>query len=121
MHCLNEDFSNRQIGQHLFVSHRFDPKYHHRRTSDNSGESSGGDDVTGLNEDVIGLRVDHTQLEGDVNFLFDEQVIQDERLLGLEQTSVEVIVELAEISVKIQGWYLHGHMFTFCLIGLRTI
>ena len=45
------------------------------------------EDVTGLNEDVIGLRVDRTELEGDVNFLFDEQVIQDERLFSLEQTS----------------------------------
>ena len=44
-------------------------------------------DITVLDEDVIGLRVDHTQLEGDVNFLFDEQVIQDERLLILEQDS----------------------------------
>ena len=26
------------------------------------------------------------ELEGDVNFLFDEQVIQDERLFSLEQT-----------------------------------
>ena len=40
-----------------------------------------------IDADVIGLRVDHTQLEGDVNFLFDEQVIQDERLLILEQDS----------------------------------
>ena len=28
-------------------------------------------------------------LEGDVNFLFDEQVIQDERIFLLEQTSIE--------------------------------
>ena len=33
-------------------------------------------------------------LEGDVNFLFDEQVIQDERLLNLEQTSVELLLDL---------------------------
>ena len=28
-------------------------------------------------------------LEGDVNFLFDEQIIQDERIFLLEQTSIE--------------------------------
>ena len=54
------------------------------------------DDVTDLEGDVFGL-------DQDVNFLFEEQVIQDERLLGLEQTSVEVIVELAEINVNIEG------------------
>ena len=52
------------------------------------------DDVTGLNEDVIGLRLDLTELEGDVNFLFDEQVIQDERLLNLEVTTDAINVEL---------------------------
>ena len=44
-------------------------------------------------------------VEGDVNFLFDEQIIQDERLLELEQTSDDVVVELAEINVNIQGGY----------------
>ena len=51
--------------------------------------------VVEIEEDVIGLRVDHTQLEGDVSFLFDEQVIQDERLFSLEQT-VFVIDEEVE-------------------------
>ena len=60
-------------------------------------------DVTELDEDISGLGVDLTELEGDVNFLFDEHVIQDERLLELEQTSVEVVVELAEINVDILG------------------
>ena len=54
------------------------------------------EDITEV-DDRVGL------VEGDVNFLFDEQVIQDERLLELEQTSVEVIVELAEINANIQG------------------
>ena len=44
------------------------------------------EDVTGLDEDVNDLGVDLTELEGDVNFLFDEQIIQDERLFSLEQT-----------------------------------
>ena len=33
------------------------------------------------------IEVDVTLLEGDVNVLFDEQVIQDERLLTLEEDS----------------------------------
>ena len=53
--------------------------------------------VTVIQDDVIDLEVNLMELEGDVNFLFDEQVIQDERLLGLEQTSDQVVVELAEI------------------------
>ena len=42
-------------------------------------------------------------LDEDVNFLFDEHVIQDERLLELEQTSDQVVVELAEINANVQG------------------
>ena len=42
-------------------------------------------------------------LDEDVDFLFDEQVIQDERLLELEQTDNQVVVELAEINENIQG------------------
>ena len=57
------------------------------------------DDLTEVDD-----RVD--LVEGDVNFLFDEQVIQDERLLGLEQMSVEVIVELAEINANILGNFI---------------
>ena len=38
------------------------------------------DDLTEVDEDV-------TALDQDINFLFAEQVIQDERLLGLEQES----------------------------------
>ena len=42
-------------------------------------------------------------LDEDVDFLFDETVIQDQRLLNLEEASVQVTVELAEINVNIQG------------------
>ena len=59
--------------------------------------------VVGIEEDVAELDEDVILLQGDVNFLFDEQVIQDERLLELEQTSDEVVVELAEINANIQG------------------
>ena len=40
------------------------------------------EDVTEVDERVV-------LLEGDVNFLFDEQVIQDERIFLLEQTSIQ--------------------------------
>ena len=39
-----------------------------------------------IEEDVTGLEADFTDLEGDIDFLFDEQVIQEERLFSLEQT-----------------------------------
>ena len=61
------------------------------------------EDITEVDEDVTGLDEDLNELEGYVNFLFDEQVIQDERLLELEQISLQVAVELAEINVNIQG------------------
>ena len=40
-----------------------------------------------IQDDVTGLGVDLSELEGDVDFLFNEQFIQDERLLILEQDS----------------------------------
>ena len=47
-----------------------------------------------IQEDITGLGVDLTGLDEDVGFLFDEQVIQDERLFSLEQTSKGIIAEL---------------------------
>ena len=57
--------------------------------------------VVEIKEDVAGLEVDLTELEGDVNFLFDEQGIQDERLQELKQISLQVAVEPAEMNVNI--------------------
>ena len=37
------------------------------------------------------MQDDVTGIEGDVNFLFGEQVIQDERLLNLEQTTFAIL------------------------------
>ena len=45
------------------------------------------EDLTEVDEDVIGL-------DQDVNFLFDEQVIQGESLLNLEETSIEIDEEV---------------------------
>ena len=52
---------------------------------------------------VVEIEEDVTDLDQDVNFLFDEQVIQDARLLELERTSNDVIVELAEVNANILG------------------
>ena len=56
-----------------------------------------------IEERVALLEIQVVDLDEDVDFLFDEQVIQDERLLGLEQTDNQVVVELAEISVDLLG------------------
>ena len=56
-----------------------------------------------IEEDITEVDERVELLEGDVNFLFDETVIQDERLLELEQTSDQVVVELAEINADLQG------------------
>ena len=45
-------------------------------------------------DDVTGLGVDLTELEGDVEFLFGETVIQDERIFTLEQTTDAINAEL---------------------------
>ena len=73
-----------------------------------------------MEEDVTGLRIDHTQLEGDVNFLFDEQVIQDERLLNLEQETEEIDEQLvgfdddleSEFIELISVYFLGNHYLT---------
>ena len=61
------------------------------------------DDLTEIDEDVTGLEVDLTELDENVDFLFDEQVIQDERLLNLEETNLQIAVELAEVNVDLLG------------------
>ena len=47
-----------------------------------------------LNDEVTDLELNLIELEGDVNFLFDEQVIQDERIFTLEETSIETNEEV---------------------------
>ena len=48
-----------------------------------------------IQTDLTITRIDLTELEGDVNLLSDEQVIQDERIFGLE-TDTETIEEEVE-------------------------
>ena len=52
--------------------------------------------VTDLEENVA-------DLDQDVNFLFDEQVIQDERLFSLEQTSLGILEELTVIDDDLES------------------
>ena len=51
--------------------------------------------VIDIQQDVTALGVDLLELEGDVNFLFDETIIQDERLfhLQMETEGIEEEVE----------------------------
>ena len=49
-----------------------------------------------IEEDVIGL-------DQDVNFLFGEQIIQDERLFSLEQTSLDILGELNSIEDELES------------------
>ena len=50
-----------------------------------------------LEEDVMDFDVDLIELEGDVDFLFDETVIQDERLFALEQITVAITADLVAV------------------------
>ena len=59
--------------------------------------------VADLREDITVVQGDVADLDKDVNFLFDEQIIQDERLFSLEQISLQVAVELAEINANVLG------------------
>ena len=48
--------------------------------------------VADLREDLTTVTGNVDEVEGEINFLFDEQVIQDERLLNLE-TEVDGMTE----------------------------
>ena len=56
-----------------------------------------------IQDDVTGLEVDLTELEGYVNFLFDETVIQDEKLLNLEQETDEIEEQLVVIDDNVES------------------
>ena len=73
-----------------------------------------------IEERVSLLELQVADLDEDVDFLFDEQVIQDERLLNVEETSDQVAMELAEISVDLLGNKLTFVIFPFYL-GLEFL
>ena len=67
--------------------------------------------VTILENQVVEIEEDLTGLDQDVNFLFDEQVIQDERLFSLEQTSNGIIGELDLIEDELESECLSWYIF----------
>ena len=58
--------------------------------------------VTILEIQVANTQEDLTELEGDVNFLFEQTIIQDERLLNLEQTTIGILGDLDSKCVLIK-------------------
>ena len=56
---------------------------------------------------VLDIQEDVGNLDEDVDFLFDEQVIQDERIFSLEETSDQVVVELAQMNENLEGTMCH--------------
>ena len=52
---------------------------------------------------VVVIQDEVSDLETNIDFLFDEQVIQDERLLNLEETSAGILGELDVIDDAIEG------------------
>ena len=74
--------------------------------------------VADLREDVTVVQAAVVELDEDIDFLFDEQVIQDEKLLNLEETSDQVVVELAQINANIEGGKKRMTCLYFKYIGV---
>ena len=49
------------------------------------------------------IEEDVTGLDEDVGFLFDEQVIQDERLLNLETSDIQINEQIDQVIVEIDS------------------
>ena len=76
------------------------------------------DDLTGMEDDITDIEVDHAELEGDVNFLFAEQVLQDERLFSLEQDNDDINDELESELILVDIRFSFG---IFCQLKLKII
>ena len=61
-----------------------------------------------IQDDVTDLGVDLTELDETVDFLFDETVIQDERLLNLEEE-----IDVIDNDVDTISNELEGQIYTF--------
>ena len=59
--------------------------------------------VVEIDEDLTDLGDDLTLLEENVNFLFDETIIQDQRIFSLEQISIDVDAQLDVIDDTVEG------------------
>ena len=64
------------------------------------------EDLTVLDDEVTDVEVNLMELEGDVNFLFDEQVIQGERIFNLEQENDIIDTRLLIIDSELEGEFL---------------
>ena len=58
------------------------------------------------------IEEDLTVLEGGVNFLFDEQVIQDERLLNLETETEEIDEQLVIVDDDLESKFRELILFS---------
>ena len=63
---------------------------------------------TTIEERVALLEIRVTDLDEDIDFLFDETVIQDERLLGLEQGINVIEYDLDVIDNDVESEYFRG-------------
>ena len=59
-----------------------------------------------IEERVSLLELQVVDLDEDVDFLFDEQVIQDERLLGLENRALDVETRMLDVENEVEGSHL---------------
>ena len=59
--------------------------------------------VTDMREDLTTTEENVEDLDQDVNFLFDEQIIQDERLFSLEQEIDVIDIRLLIIDNGLEG------------------
>ena len=59
--------------------------------------------ATVIQDGVTDLEVNLMELQGDVNFLFDETVIQDERLFSLEQETEEIDEQLVFVDDELES------------------
>ena len=62
--------------------------------------------VIEIEEDITGLNIGLAEVDQNVDFLFDEQVIQDERLFSLEQTSLGILGELDSVEDELEGEFI---------------
>ena len=67
-----------------------------------------------IEERVSFLEAQVADLNEDMGFVFHQQITQDERLLSVDQTSDQVVVELAEVNANIQGKKRARGMFNLC-------
>ena len=67
--------------------------------------------IVEIQEDVTEVETRVELLEGNVDFLFDQTVIQDERIFILEQTSDNVDDELDLINGELESRFLEYEYF----------